>query len=111
MRAPRWVDYTADRDDRRMWTDEQMAWLSGLSYEAGRAAERGRLADAQAELVACWRTAPRRTYAELIAERSAVMQACAAELAARLGRPVGWRYDGGPVDWDTGTPHRREAVA
>lgn len=44
------------------------------------------------------------TREQRIAGRIADMEKHADELNRRLGRPTGYRYTGGPVDWNTGRP-------
>ncbi|MEU4772942.1 hypothetical protein [Micromonospora sp. NPDC023644] len=82
---------------------EQVAYLMHLAYESGRTAEY--VADV-AELHATWARHPqqRTTAEERYQQRMAEMPACAAQINAELGRPPGYRYDGGPVDWETGRP-------
>jgi hypothetical protein len=97
-----------------MWTDDQVAELVELAHEAGQLYERERLAAAQVELDACWRPAGRRRGEQLLAERLALFEECAARLAVELCEEYGrapWRYEGGPVDWTTGLPLRAMEVA
>lgn len=99
------------RGPQQTFTREQVAYLLHLAYDAGRTARY--VADV-AELHAGWARHPhqRTTADERYAERMAQFAACAAQVNAELGRPPGYRYDGGPVDWETGRPLRqRGAVA
>jgi hypothetical protein len=106
-----WIEYRADRADRPVWTDDLPA-AERVAYGAGYAQALALAAERTAELDAVWGAAPRRTWAERVAERVALFERCAAELAAEMGRPPGWRYDGGPVHWRSGRARRRlEAVA
>lgn len=50
-----------------------------------------------------WRAA-RGSAEQRHARRLAEMEAAAVRLADQMGRPPGWRYRGGPVDYDTGLP-------
>lgn len=86
----------------RTYTDAQAAYVAHLAHESGRTSA---YLDGLAELHAGWaRSRWRRRYAELVADRLAADDAAAAGINARLGRPAGYRYDGGPVDWETGRP-------
>lgn len=76
-----------------------------LGYQTGRRVERS-LMIAAADDLAASTPLPRGDREERIAERIALFEACAAELARRMGRPAGYRYDGGPVEWETGQPGR-----
>lgn len=49
---------------------------------------------------------PRGNREEKVRERIALFEACARKLAEAMGRPAGWRYEGGAVDWVTGQPIR-----
>ena len=82
---------------------EQVAYLMRLAYDSGRTAQ---YVGDLAELHADWARHPfqRVTAEQRYQERMAEMAACAAQINAELGRPPGYRYDGGPVDWNTGRP-------
>lgn len=98
--------------ERRLWMDAELAYACSVSWDLGRRYERERIAAATAELDARWRTAGRKAYEERVAERIALFEMCAARVADRYGRPAGYAYRGGPVDWETGRPVRHlEAVA
>jgi len=58
----------------RLWTDAEVSYLASLAWDAGRHYERHRIADAYAELEACWRPVGRKAYAERVAERVAEME-------------------------------------
>lgn len=90
---------------RQTYTREQVAYLMHLAYDAGRTA---RYVSDLAELHAGWARHPiqRVTAEERYQQRMAEMAAAAAQTNAELGRPPGYRYDGGPVDWETGRPLR-----
>ncbi len=88
--------------DAETFTRGQVAYLVHLAFESGRTAS---YRDGLAELHGAWaRSRWRRRYAELVADRVGAYGAAAARMNTRLGRPAGYRYDGGPVDWDTGQP-------
>lgn len=76
-----------------------------LGYRTGRQVERT-LMIAAADDLAASQPLPRGDHEGRVAERVALFEACAAELAQRMGRPPGYRYDGGPVEWETGQPAR-----
>jgi len=88
---------------QRTFTREQVGYLMHLAYESGRTAT---YREGLAELHSVWedRAERRRTYEGLVADRIAAYTAAAERINAKLGRPDGYRYDGGPVDWDTGLP-------
>ncbi|MEU7677923.1 hypothetical protein AB0C42_24285 [Micromonospora taraxaci] len=88
---------------QQTFTREQVAELLQLAYDSGRTARY--VADV-AELHADWARHPqqRPTADERYAERMALFAACAAQVNADLGRPPGYEYHGGPVDWETGRP-------
>ena len=90
---------------RQTFTREQVAYLTRLFYDSGRTA---RYVGDLAELHAGWARHPlqRPTAEQRYQERMAEMAANAAQINAELGRPPGYRYDGGPVDWETGRPLR-----
>lgn len=90
---------------QQTFTREQVAYLMHLAYDSGRTA---RHLDDVAELHAGWARHPRQANAaqQRYRERMAEMAAQAAQVNAELGRPPGYRYDGGPVDWETGRPLR-----
>jgi len=90
---------------------EFIDWLWDDAYAAGQLAERHRIAEAYAELEAAWRPVGRKSHAQRVAERVAEMEQHAARMAERLGRPAGYVYRGGPVDWETGRPVQRLGVA
>lgn len=54
---------------------------------------------------------PRATREQRVAQRIAEMEQHAERVSAALGRPPGWTYPGGPVDWETGAPVRRLEIA
>lgn len=67
---------------------------------------RGRFDGDVLELRASWEQheEPHLTREQRIAIRLAEMESRHAEQNRRLGRPDGYRYRGGPVDWETGLP-------
>lgn len=75
-----------------------------LAFEHGRAYERAELAALDGTT---WRPLARRTREQQHAERMAEMDQAAELVNAQLGRPPGWTYPGGHVDWETGRPVRR----
>lgn len=85
------------------FTRDQVAYLLRLAYDSGRTAQ---YVGDIAELHADWARHPqqRATAEERYQQRMAEMAASAAQINAELGRPPGYRYDGGPVDWETGRP-------
>jgi hypothetical protein len=88
---------------RQTFTREQVAYLLRLAYDSGRtAAYVGDLA----ELHADWARHPLQqvTAVERYADRMAEFEIAAMKVNAALGRPPGYRYDGGPVDFETGRP-------
>lgn len=90
---------------QQTFTRAQVAYIAHLAYESGRTAA---YRDDLAELHGTWaRHRAGRRHAELVAERVAEYSDAAARLNARLGRPLGYRYDGGPVGWETAWPARR----
>lgn len=54
-----------------------------------------------------WKPVARKTADQWLAERLAEMERHAARLAQQMGRPPGYQYRGGPVDWHTGRPARQ----
>lgn len=50
-----------------------------------------------------WQAA-RLDAAQRLAARLAQMEAACTRLAQQMGRPAGWNYRGGTVDWNTGLP-------
>lgn len=88
---------------RDTFTRAEAAYLMHLAYLAGGTARRqGDIA----EMTRTWATHPhqRTTAEQRYAERMAQMAASAAQINAELGRPPGYEYHGGPVDWETGRP-------
>jgi hypothetical protein len=90
----------------RSYTDDQITYLMKLAFDCGRSAT---YREDLAELGCAWNdnAERRRTYEQRVTQRRAQMEADAARSNERLGRPPGYRYDGGPVDWETGSPLRR----
>lgn len=86
-------------------------YLISAMYSLGQVAERERIAAGRAELDATWKPRGRHGYDQKVAERVALFERCAVQLAKAMGRPPGWRYTGGPVDWETGRPVARRAAA
>ena len=84
---------------RQTFTREQVAYLLHLSYDSGRTAQ---VVGDLAELHAGWARHPiqQATAEERYQERMAEMAASAVQVNAELGRPAGYRYDGGPVPWE-----------
>lgn len=85
------------------------------AYEQGRADQhahdRAHLADLladlaarHADLAAAWQRLGAVTRQQRITRDLVAMHALSDRLAAELGRPAGYTYRGGPVDWDTGKP-------
>lgn len=62
------------------------------------------LAAAHGELHAAWTAAARVSHEQRVAQRIAEADQCAARVNTELGRPPGYQYRGGPVDWHTGMP-------
>jgi hypothetical protein len=93
------------RGPQTTFTRGQVAYLMRLAYDSGRTA---RYVEDIAELHAGWARHPahRRTADDRYRERMAQMEANAAQVNAELGRPPGYVYRGGPVDWETGQPVR-----
>jgi hypothetical protein len=85
---------------RDSYTADQVAYLMALAYASGRQAS---FDDELADLYRGWyaRRGWRRTARERMAERMAEMQDAQAAIDARLGRPAGYCYRGGPVEWDS----------
>jgi hypothetical protein len=86
--------------ESRIYTDEQVLNLTRSAYERGRF-------DAEVnELHATWAEydEPQLTREQRVAARTVEMKRCADRVAAELGRPAGYRYRGGPVDWHTAMP-------
>lgn len=85
------------------------------AYQQGRADQhahdRAHLAGLLADLAArhadihtAWQRLGRVTRTQRITNELAAMTAHSQRLAAELGRPAGYTYRGGPVDWDSGKP-------
>ena len=100
-----------DRSGCLRWTDDgvlivMLAWRCGYAYAVTRpptVAEVEAIDDARrAPLLP-----PARPYAARVADRTALFEACADRTARTLGRPAGWTYRGGPVDWASGEPVTR----
>jgi hypothetical protein len=86
--------------ESRRYTADQVLGLTLAAYERGRF-------DAEVnELHATWAEydEPQLTREQRVAARTAEMKRSADRVAAELGRPAGYRYRGGPVDWQTGMP-------
>lgn len=92
---------TAMQDPARTYSRAEVAYLMRLAYDSGRTA---RYVADLAETHAGW--ARNRDYlptaAQRYAERMAEMAAHGAQISAELGRPPGYEYRGGAVDWETG---------
>lgn len=76
-------------------------------YAAGRLETLRQVAANWAEfdiLGAGWQHQARKTAEQWIADRIALFEAGREKTNARLGRPPGYEYRGGPVDWETGMP-------
>lgn len=86
------------------WTAADLADYGHLRYRDGWHAGRTTAIALVGEIGHLWMNQARKAYSERIRERLAVMEASYAEINAKLGRPEGYRYDGGPVDWETGAP-------
>lgn len=71
------------------------------AYWRGRLDEREHLAERSAEVDAVWTPPAARTWAGQVANRTATFERCAAKIAERMGRPEGWRYRGGAVNWES----------
>lgn len=95
----------AIRGPQTTYTREQVAYLMHLAYLSGATARH--LGDIN-EMTKTWATHPhqRITAEQRHAERMAEMAAHAAQINAELGRPPGYEYHGGSVDWETGRPLR-----
>lgn len=93
------------RSGRQTFTGQQVAFLLSLAYDSGRTAT---YREDVAEMHSVWedRRAMRRTYEERVAERMAAYAAAAERINVKLGRPPGYVYLGGAVDWETGQPAR-----
>ena len=93
----------------RLWTNEQVSYLIALAFESGRTSA----ADERiAEVRACWLERIMSEKArDLRAERLAYYERCAEKIAQQMGRPAGYVYAGGPVDFETGRPLRHLVVA
>ncbi|MFI6759439.1 hypothetical protein ACIBF5_09900 [Micromonospora sp. NPDC050417] len=88
---------------QQTFTREQAAYLMHLAFDAGRTATH--LEDvAEVHCAAQDNATMRATYEAKVAVRMAEMSAAADRINHQLGRPPGYRYDGGPVDWETGAP-------
>lgn len=92
----------ADQSDRpaEMLNPDRVVNLMFAAYR------RGRLDGDLHELRAGWaeHREPRLTYEQRVAVRIAEYTEAAEAINARLGRPAGYRYRGGAVDWWTGLP-------
>jgi hypothetical protein len=86
------------------WPGADLVQVYRAGLQAGRRQAEARIAEAWDEVDATWRSVPHRSYEDRVAERVALFERCAAATAGALGRPDGWGYDGGPVDWETGIP-------
>lgn len=88
---------------RETFTRKQVAYLMRLAYDSGRTAT---YVGDLAELHATWAQHPQQQVIaeERYQQRMAGMGANAAQINAELGRPPGYKYHGGPVDWETGRP-------
>lgn len=53
----------------------------------------------------------RRQHDDWVAAQHAEMAAAYARINWMMGRPDGYRYDGGPVDWNTGQPANRGDIS
>ncbi len=98
--------------DRLPWTEvyrEFLDWYTDVIYEQGYRAALCDIAARTVELDETWRSVGRREYADAVAARLRLMERHAARLAEEMGRP-GYTYQGGPVDWDTGQPCRKDAA-
>lgn len=77
------------------------------AYQQGRLETLTNIAAGHAELELLgdgWRDRARKTAHDWYRERVATFEQCARQMNARLGRPEGWNYRGGAVDWHTGLP-------
>ncbi len=88
----------------QLYTDDQVAYLMALAFDAGRWHELEHIAEGHAELEAAWRPIGRTSHAQRVGERLAEMAAAAQRSNERMGRRPGWTSPGGPVDWHTGRP-------
>lgn len=95
---------------QQTFTRAQVAYLLALAYDSGRTAA---YREDLAEMHSTWedRDERRRTYLERIAERLESYATAGERINSRLGRPKGYTYRGGPVDWNTGRPARNLEVA
>jgi len=96
---------------QQSFTRDQVARLMQLAFDSGRYA--GYKEDL-AELREVWasRAEQRESYEQRVTGRIADMERCAAHLAVRMHEANGrlpWKYEGGPVDWETGRPLRESA--
>lgn len=68
--------------------------------------KRGRFDGDVNELHAIWadHEEPRLSHEARVAARHAEMERGHDNMNTELGRPTGYRYRGGPVDWETGLP-------
>lgn len=80
--------------------EAESAWWAGYQQCLIEVAARGY------ELDDTWKPVARKTADQWVVERVADMERHAARLAAQMGRPPGYQYSGGPVDWHTGRPAR-----
>jgi hypothetical protein len=91
---------TAPTADPDRW-DEATACYA-LGYQQALAD----IADRTIQLHAAWAPIGRTTRQQRIALEHANMAALCDQVSAELGRPAGYTYRGGPVDWHTGKPLR-----
>ncbi|MEU4570804.1 hypothetical protein [Micromonospora sp. NPDC023956] len=90
---------------QQTFTRDQVAYLMHLAYDSGRTAHH--LEDvARLHCTGIDNAFLRRTHEQRVADEIADMTARAERLHADMGRPPGYEYRGGPVDWDTGRPVR-----
>jgi hypothetical protein len=83
---------------------EAVEYEAGCAYSAGWHAALVSVAAGHAELDAVSRCIGQWTNGQRVAARLARAERGAALVADQLGRPPGYRYDGGSVDWQTGQP-------
>lgn len=77
------------------WDESTAVWHDGYTCALRD------IAAGHVELDTAWRRVGQPRHEQRVAERLALFEQCAARLAARLGRPPGYTYPGGPVPWDT----------
>jgi hypothetical protein len=84
----------------RLYTADEVLDLALAAYK------RGRFDGDILEARASWsdHREPHLTREQRVAARLAEMESGHAALNRELGRPNGYRYRGGPVDWETGLP-------